>query len=179
MRAAYARLTALTLLMLEQRMSRGFLLHLRKVSKCVREFTQAEWSNHQLRLKLDMLRSKTWRSRVLKDLGGEAALARWDRRMARSSKPKTEPSTAEAPIWRKTPERITEEMRQKAHAIKCAKATAHPILRAILSGWILRGNFAFRLCQEARARDGQRKRCSRRPQIIWSDMNIMPCPSLR
>jgi len=127
MRAAYERLTALTLLMIEQRIARGFLAHLRKVSKLVREFTQAEWNNHQLNLKLNMLRSTTWRERVLKQLGGEAALARWDRRMARYKIAAETPLTpARVSGWRKTPERIAEELRWKAHAQKCAKATAHP-----------------------------------------------------
>lgn len=127
MRAAYARLTALMLVMIEQRIARGFLAHIRKISKTVREFTRAEWSNHQLTLKLDMLRSQTWRARVLKDLGGEAGLVRWERRMARYKTAAEAPlAPAQARVWRKTPERIAEELRQKAHAQKCAKATAHP-----------------------------------------------------
>jgi len=68
--AAYERLRAMTLVMIEQRISRGFLAHCNKVLKLVREFTWAEWSNHQLDLKLRMLGSKLWRERVLKEFGG-------------------------------------------------------------------------------------------------------------
>jgi hypothetical protein len=136
MRAAYERLTALTLVMIEQKVGRGFLAHCRKVVKCVREFTRADWHNQQLELKLRMLASKTWRERVLKELGGEAALKRWDERMSnyrvaiylramglleKSDAPKER-------VWRKTAERIAKELWQIAHAQKCAKAAAHPLI---------------------------------------------------
>lgn len=126
--AAYERLTALTLLMIEQRITRGFLAHCNKVLKLVRDYTRADWSNRQLRLKLDMLRSKLWRERVLKDLGGERALVSWERRMAAyAAASQSEPiALPEKPVWRKTPERIAKELWQIAHAKTCAKATAHP-----------------------------------------------------
>jgi len=136
MLAAYERLTALTLVIIEQGIGRGFLAHCNKVVKCVREYIRADWHKTQLDLKLRMLASKAWRERVLKDLGGEAALQRWDKRMSRyrvalylraMGQPDKSGASTET-VWRKTPDRIAKELRQIAHGQKCAKAAAHPLI---------------------------------------------------
>jgi len=136
MLAAYKRLTALTLLLIDQGIGRGFLAHCNSVVKCVRAYIRADWNNTQLDLKLRMLASKAWREGVLKDLGGEAALKRWDKRMSSykvalylraMGLPEKSDAQTET-VWRKTPERIAKELRQIAHAKRCARATAHPLI---------------------------------------------------
>jgi len=99
------------------------------VRKAVREFCKADLANFQQDLKLRMLGHKHWRRLVLKELGGPRALKRWVKAMARCAArrdkmERTPPPKPEKSAWRKTPEVMAEELRQKAHAQKCAKACA-------------------------------------------------------
>ena len=101
----------------------------RAVRGAVREFCKADLANHQQDLKLRMLGHKYWRRLVLKELGGPKALKRWVKAMARCAArrekmERTPPPEPEKSAWRKTPEVMAEELRQKAHAQKCAKACA-------------------------------------------------------
>ena len=61
--------------------------HVHKVSLKVRQAVKAliAAGHHNIRAdrKLSMLASPEWRARVLRDLGGQAALARWERIMAK------------------------------------------------------------------------------------------------
>ena len=50
----------------------------RQTEQVASELRQAGEHNRRLKLKLDMLLSPLWRARVLKDLGGEAMLTRWE-----------------------------------------------------------------------------------------------------
>jgi len=125
--AAYERLCAMVPLILAHPTARGLLENARKAGHLVREFTQAEFSNYQRGLKLDMLSHGPWRERVLKELGGEAKLTAWDAAQERyASRKETSLPEVVPSAWRKTPERLAEEERLKAHARKCARATAHP-----------------------------------------------------
>ncbi|MDB2439063.1 hypothetical protein N9W89_10135, partial [Hellea sp.] len=101
----------------------------RAVRGAVRDFCKADLANHQQDLKLRMLGHKYWRRLVLKELGGPRALARWVKAMARCAErrealDRTPPPEPKPSAWRKTPEVMAEELRQKAHAQKCAKACA-------------------------------------------------------
>ncbi|MDB2438553.1 hypothetical protein N9W89_07530 [Hellea sp.] len=101
----------------------------RAVRGAVREFCKADLANHQQALKLRMLGHKYWRRLVLKELGGPKALKRWVKAMARcaarrETMERTPPTEPKKSAWRKTPEVMAEELRQKAHAQKCAKACA-------------------------------------------------------
>ena len=101
----------------------------RAVRGAVREFCKADLANHQQDLKLRMLGHKYWRRLVLKELGGPRALKRWVKAMARCAArrekmERTPPPEPKKSAWRKTPEVMAEELRQKAHAQKCAKACA-------------------------------------------------------
>jgi len=127
MAAAYERLCAMIPLILAHPRARGLLENAREIGRVVRAFTRAEFSNYQRGLKLDMLSHGPWRERVLKELGGEAKLAAWDAAQERYQLRKETPAPeVKAGTWRKTPERLAEEERLKAHARKCARATAHP-----------------------------------------------------
>jgi len=55
----------------------------RQILAAVKVLTHAGYHNIRAERKLSMLASPTWRARVLRDLGGEAALARWERIMAK------------------------------------------------------------------------------------------------
>ncbi|MDB2438610.1 hypothetical protein N9W89_07820, partial [Hellea sp.] len=101
----------------------------RAVRGAVREFCKADLANHQQALKLRMLGHEYWRRLVLKELGGPRALKRWVKAMARCAArrekmERTPPPKPKKSAWRKTPEVMAEELRQKAHAQKCAKACA-------------------------------------------------------
>jgi len=120
-------LCAMIPLILAHPRARGLLENAREIGRVVRAFTRAEFSNYQRGLKLDMLSHGPWRERVLKELGGEAKLAAWDAAQERYQLRKETPAPeVKAGTWRKTPERLAEEERLKAHARKCARATAHP-----------------------------------------------------
>jgi len=58
----------------------------RDIHRALKSLIGAATHNDRLARKLDMLASPTWRARVLKDLGGEAVLARWERIMAKRHK---------------------------------------------------------------------------------------------
>ena len=55
----------------------------RQILAAVKALTSAGYHNIRADRKLSMLASPSWRVRVLRDLGGEAALARWERIMAK------------------------------------------------------------------------------------------------
>ena len=131
--------------------ARGLLANSRRVQQAVRALIRGTISNQNRALKLAMLSHGTWRARVLRELGGAKALAKWAARWAsyearlKTAKAQTpEPSAEQPPApWRKTPERAAEEERQKAHARKCAKACAHP--RIIRDPFKVDGDGLFRL----------------------------------
>ena len=50
----------------------------RRVARLVSAYVKVATHNAHLRRKVDMLVSPEWRSRLLEDLGGLKALARWD-----------------------------------------------------------------------------------------------------
>ena len=99
-----------------------------KARRSLGAFCKAEFANAQRKLKLDMLSHKHWRRLVLKELGGAKALARWCAAMERCKLREAvdDKAAPEPSAWRKTPEVMAEELRLKAHARKCAKATVHP-----------------------------------------------------
>lgn len=154
--ASIARLCVSVITMLDGGLHRAALEAVSKTRRVVREFCKAELANHQRRLKLEMLSHKHWRRLVLKELGGARALARWFaamkrcalRREALEKAPKAEPKPS---AWRKTPERMAEELRLKAHAQKCAKATVHPRITRDLCRMDSEGQFRLpplpRLCE--------------------------------
>lgn len=129
--ASIARLCVSVIAMLDGGLHGAVLEAASKTRRAVQAFCKAELANHQRRLKLEMLSHKHWRRLVLKELGGARALVRWRaamnrcelRREALEGAPRRE---LEPSVWRKTPERMAEELRRKAHARKCAKATVHP-----------------------------------------------------
>ena len=131
----YELMAALLLTMIGQGLWREWVQQSAAVLRAVNAMIRADFTNHQLDLRLRMLSTKIWRERVLKELGG-GALESWKRRMAAfesaSEAPSSDPSS-ESPLetsatlsWRKTPERIEEELRQIAHKKPYAKAAAHP-----------------------------------------------------
>lgn len=107
----------------------------RKVVRLVRVFTALERENVLLRRKLAMLTDKSWRERVLKDLGGlrklglwEAATARIEARLENPPTPARLSISEQTPDWLLTPERLAESERLKAHARNCKRASAHPLI---------------------------------------------------
>lgn len=117
--------------MLDSGLPRAAMHGTRKLQKTVDAFCKAEHANYQFNLKLKMLSHKYWRRLVLKELGGQPAIERWHAARARCILRAAEllkKGHQARPIskWRKTPARMAEELAQKAHAEKCAKASAHP-----------------------------------------------------
>jgi len=113
--------------LLDSGMHRAAFAAARKAQRMVRAFCKSEFANQQAKVKLDMLCHKHWRRLVLKELGGAKALVRWFAAMERyklRAANTEEDEPIEPSIWRKTPERMEEELRQKAHAQKCRKAYA-------------------------------------------------------
>ena len=64
---------------------RGGWKILRGLRKQLQALYRTERSNFELWLRHHLRRNRYWRARVLKDLGGERALRRWERRRARQS----------------------------------------------------------------------------------------------
>ena len=107
----------------------------RRVARLVSAYVKVATHNAHLRRKVDMLVSPEWRSRVLEDLGGLKALARWDDAVTRAQMRREgylgqgqgqRTPHKEEPIWWRSPERIAESERLKAHARDCARACANP-----------------------------------------------------
>ena len=104
-----------------------------KVVRLVRALTRCEAHNHHLTRKLCMLCDRSWRERVLGELGGLRKLRLWEaarkRIEARRENPrKAAPIREQTPAWLLTPERMAESERLKAHARLCGRATAHPLI---------------------------------------------------
>ena len=100
-----------------------------KVVRLVRTFTRLETHNHLLTRKLDMLIDKSWRERVLKELGGMRKLKLWDAAKARieaRQNRSAKPAASQSPDWLYTEDRIAESERLKARVRACGRATAHP-----------------------------------------------------
>ncbi len=98
-----------------------------KLRRLVRVFTRLDAQNILMRRKLAMLSDKSWRERVLNDLGGMRRLKRWEATKARlenrtGSAPKT--LTPQDPAWLLTPERIARSERLKARARANGRAGA-------------------------------------------------------
>lgn len=127
MAAAYRHLCGVMLALIASGRFAEVLAASRQVSRLVKDIAKAEFGNHRRGLKLEMLSHGGWRERVLKDLGGLRKLGLWEAARERYETRKNAPAPESNPsVWRKTPERMAEEERQKAHARKCVKATAHP-----------------------------------------------------
>ncbi len=60
----------------------------KQLGRAVQQLIQAEAHNERVKTKAEMLMNANWRARVLRDLGGEAALARWERLSGRWRKPR-------------------------------------------------------------------------------------------
>ena len=104
----------------------------RRVARLVKAYVKTATHNTHLRNKVDMLISPTWRARVLDDLGGLKALARWDDAVSRAQlrregylAPRRRHVNAE-PVWWRTPERMAESERLKAYARDCARNCVNP-----------------------------------------------------
>ena len=133
--ASISRLCLSVIALLDSRLHKAAFEAVRRTQQAVSRFCQAERANHQRAVKLEMLSHKYWRRLVLKELGGARALARWRKglkrcearreewRQAMERAPRPDPIPS---AWRKSPERMAEELRQKAHAQSCAKTAAHP-----------------------------------------------------
>ena len=59
-----------------------------QLARIVQQLIKAETHNGRVKTKADMLMNANWRARVLRDLGGETALTRWERRAGRWRKPR-------------------------------------------------------------------------------------------
>ncbi|MEE9347090.1 MAG: hypothetical protein V3U82_02770 [Robiginitomaculum sp.] len=60
------------------------LITARAMRRIVRLIIQIEQQNGRITLKKNMLKSSGWRARVLRELGGDVALARWEKSLKRS-----------------------------------------------------------------------------------------------
>jgi len=124
------QLCVMVIALLDSGRHRAALAASYEVQRRVRVFCKAEFAAAQAKRKLDMLSHKYWRRLVLKELGGAKALARWRAAMARCKlRAAAGPlKPAEISAWRKTPERMAEDLRQKARLQKCAQSYAahHP-----------------------------------------------------
>ncbi len=59
-----------------------------QLARAVQQLIKAEEHNGRVKTKAEMLMNANWRARVLRDLGGETALTRWERLTGRWRKPK-------------------------------------------------------------------------------------------
>lgn len=133
--ARYAVLTqAIFAFIAAGRMGRVLRLS-QKVVRLVRVFASLERENVLLRHKLEMLTDKSWRERVLRELGGLRKLGLWEAAKARieeSLENPPEPArlsvSEQTPDWLLTPERLAESERLKARVRKCMRASAHPLI---------------------------------------------------
>ncbi len=60
----------------------------KQLARAVQHLIQAEEHNWRVKTKAEMLMNAQWRARVLRDLGGEKALARWERLSGHWRKPR-------------------------------------------------------------------------------------------
>ena len=60
----------------------------KQLARAVQQLIQAEEHNGRVKTKAEMLMNGQWRARVLRDLGGEKALRRWERLSGRWKKPR-------------------------------------------------------------------------------------------
>lgn len=155
---------------------REMLRHSYKIARLVRVYTRLERQNALWARKLEMLSDKGWRERVLRDLGGVRKLKLWeaarDRVLARGDSPACE-SEPNEPAWLYTPERIAESERLKAHARKCARATAHP--RVFRDRVTMDFDGLFRLAPLPRLRaSGRQIKVYTQNTIIDYDFNGIP-----
>lgn len=127
--ARYAVLTQAVLGFIAAGQFRRMVDASRAVARLVRVFTRLEAQNALLGRKLDMLGDKTWRERVLSDLGGLRKLGLWEaarkRALDKAQRP-NKPIAEKNPAWLETPERVAESERLKARVRECGRATAHP-----------------------------------------------------
>jgi len=108
---------------------RKVLLSSRRIARLIKAYVQIMTHNDLVTRKLDMLADPSWRARVLRDLGGLRKLGLWDKAFRRAQgdvpKRRVKPMALE-PTWWRTPERLIESERLKAHARDCAKACVSP-----------------------------------------------------
>ena len=60
----------------------------KQLGRAIQQLIQAEAHNWRVKTKAEMLMNAQWRARVLRDLGGEAALTRWERLSGHWRKPR-------------------------------------------------------------------------------------------
>jgi len=98
-----------------------------RLARLVKLFIRLDSHNRLLERKLSMLCHPTWRARVLRELGGMRKLILWEaaqkRFQERAAVHPQRPEPYER-AWLRTPQRIAESERFKAHARMCAKACA-------------------------------------------------------
>jgi len=115
--------------------SRDMLSVSRRIARTVKAYVKVATHNAHMERKLEMLLNPAWRTRVLDDLGGLGALHRWDEAVTRAQLrregcwiPKRQPAYKDPePVWWRTPDRIAESERLKAHKRDCARACANPL----------------------------------------------------
>jgi hypothetical protein len=95
----------------------------RVMLKITRLIITIEQANMRVKLKADMLASSGWRARVLRDLGGEDRLARWEKSLKRSKERRN--IAPKTPTWfeQKRREERAAERRRYANF-----APAHPLI---------------------------------------------------
>jgi len=138
--ARFTALMGIFSLLLTLGRAREMLSVSRRIARTVKAYVKVATHNAHMERKLEMLLNPAWRTRVLDDLRGLDALHRWDEAVTRAQlrregylAPRRErrgrcaPPIQEEPSWWRTPERIAESERLKAHKRDCARACANPL----------------------------------------------------
>jgi len=155
--------------------SREMLSISRRIARTVKAYVKVATHNAHMERKLEMLLNPAWRTRVLDDLGGLDALYRWDEAVTRAELrrdgcwiPKRQPAYKDPePVWWRTPERIAESERLKAHKRDCARACANPL--TVRDPYKMDRDGLFRLAPLPRVRS---KDSSKREPVIYSAQTI-------
>ena len=164
----------LSLLITVQR-PRDILSVSRRIARLVKAYVKVAVHNHHMERKLKMLLNPIWRARVLNDLGGVDALNRWDGAVTRAQLrregcwiPKRAPRYKDPePVWHRSPERIAESERLKAHKRDCARACVNPL--TMRNPYKMDRDGLFRLAPLPRQRGEDGKQ---RQPVIYSAQTI-------
>ena len=113
--AAHQHLMHLMTVMQAFKYRRGVIAAAQAICAYVRFICRASEQASRYRWKLNMLRHKIWRDRVLEELGGEAALLRWDKQPPENQK-----------VVRVKQRLFEWQKERREHMKRCAKACAHP-----------------------------------------------------